>query len=37
MERLEDAGVVSSANHAGKREVLAPSAPSANEEAGAEV
>jgi S-DNA-T family DNA segregation ATPase FtsK/SpoIIIE len=36
MERLEEAGVVSTANHAGKREVLAPSGPTANEEAGAE-
>jgi S-DNA-T family DNA segregation ATPase FtsK/SpoIIIE len=36
MERLEDAGVVSEANHAGKREVLAQPAPTTSEEAGAE-
>jgi S-DNA-T family DNA segregation ATPase FtsK/SpoIIIE len=37
MERLEAEGVVSSANHAGKREVLMPaSGAGANEEAGAE-
>jgi S-DNA-T family DNA segregation ATPase FtsK/SpoIIIE len=36
MERLEAEGVVSSANHAGKREVLAPSGSGTSEEAGVE-